>query len=463
MSARSEPWATRELGIALRHVRGHGGAGAAVLPADLTIATLLEVGLRRNPKRAHLLVSTVLGKHLPTDPRAVLEAGDRLGDLVREVLGGADALVLGFAETATGLGHIVAARLDARCYLHSTRRDVPEAETLTSFEEGHSHATTHLLQPAPASVFQGDLPLVMVDDEISTGRTALDALRALHAFAPRAHYVLASLVDMRSEADHESFRAVETELGVRIDTVCLVSGRTHLPEGIRERVMALPDHTLNPVAERRGTVTRVELSWPAAVPEGGRHGFRDVDAGAFDAAVVLAAADLRDHLGAVAPGRPAIVIGHEELMYLPLRLADELRESGIPTRFQTTTRSPAYVLDEPGYPLRRGFGFAAPEFDPAARRYLYNARWSDGPEFGADPTHVENPVLVVVLDAPADTAELRAEGGLIDVLTAAGEDVVLAVVPCADPRVLHADRDGVRLVPVGDAGMSAPENPVEPR
>ena len=42
-------------------------------------------------------------------------------------------------------------------------------------------------------------PLVLVDDELTTGRTALNTIAALHAAAPRDRYVLATLVDLRED------------------------------------------------------------------------------------------------------------------------------------------------------------------------------------------------------------------------------------------------------------------------
>ncbi|MFI1463903.1 phosphoribosyltransferase [Nocardia carnea] len=441
-------WATRTLGIELLHREcfRHSDRPDA-LPARPVITDLLQPGLRKNPRRAHLLVSTVLGKHLPTDPLVVRDAADRLGDLVRGVLGEQDAVALGFAETATGLGHCVATRIDAACYLHSTRRAVPGARTLTGFEEGHSHATSHLLQPMPGDVFTAGLPLVLVDDEISTGNTALDAIAALHEFAPRTHYVLAALVDMRTEADRARFARVAADLGARIDTVCLATGSAVLPDGLVGAVLDLPEAELNPVAAARGSSTRLDLPWPQDVPDGGRHGFLRADCPAFEQAGAAAAKMLRDQLITEYPDRPVVVLAHEELMYLPLCLAVTLADSGIPVRYQTTTRSPAYVLDEPGYPLRRGFRFQAPEPGEEQPRFLYNACWPDTPAAGADP------VLVFVVDTPGDSAQLYAPGGLVDVLTAAGSDVLVAVVPGADPVALEAAR--TRATGAPDSAASA--------
>src|SRR5688500_13668543 len=84
------------LGVRVRHVAGED------------VGELLGLALRRNPRRAQLRVSRVLGKHVPTDPRLVRGAGLRLGGLVGEVVAGPNPLVLGYAETATALGHCVA-------------------------------------------------------------------------------------------------------------------------------------------------------------------------------------------------------------------------------------------------------------------------------------------------------------------------------------------------------------------
>ncbi|MGK5728534.1 phosphoribosyltransferase domain-containing protein, partial [Streptomyces sp. URMC 124] len=220
----SGEWVAERLGVALE--------------GDARLAELLGLALRRNPKRAHLLVSNVLGKHVPARPAEVYEAGAGLGRRVRVLLGeeeAARAVVLGYAETATGLGHAVADGLGLAPYLHSTRRAVAGVAPVGGFEEEHSHATSHLLLPEDPRLLEGDGPLVLVDDEFSTGRTVLNTIAALHARFPRARYVVVALVDMRSEEDRAGLEAFAEGLGARVDLIALASGTVGLPEGVLER------------------------------------------------------------------------------------------------------------------------------------------------------------------------------------------------------------------------------------
>ncbi|MDT4912427.1 MAG: hypothetical protein QOC66_1555, partial [Pseudonocardiales bacterium] len=252
------------------------------LEGDPALHDLLGLALRRNPRRAHLLVSTVLGKHLPADPRTVHGTGAELGRLVGKVLDGRSALVLGFAETATGLGHCVAEALGAD-YLHSTRRSVPGIAAPGGFEEEHSHATSHHLLPEDPALLGRAEVLVLVDDELSTGRTARNTITELHMSAPRGHYVVATLVDLRRDDDRTAMARFAAELGVRVDVVSLAAGTVSWPAGFPAAVAALVDRTPGPLpaaTEPRARVVRHVGAWPPGVREGGRHGFTTADVGA---------------------------------------------------------------------------------------------------------------------------------------------------------------------------------------
>ncbi|MEU1025050.1 phosphoribosyltransferase domain-containing protein, partial [Streptomyces sp. NPDC005904] len=246
------------------------------LDGDEALPGLLGLALRRNPKRAHLLVSNVLGKHVPQHPSVVYAAGHDLGVRVRALLGDDEAgraVVLGYAETATGLGHAVADGLALAPYLHSTRRPVEGVARAGGFEEAHSHATSHLLLPEDPRLLAGDGPLVLVDDEFSTGNTVLNTIRDLHGSFPRERYVIVALVDMRSPDDQGRLAAFADEIGARVDLVALASGTVRLPDDVLEKGRRLvAEHETDPAPppprEERGTVSRVELDWPAGVPDG---------------------------------------------------------------------------------------------------------------------------------------------------------------------------------------------------
>ncbi|MFC6881200.1 MULTISPECIES: phosphoribosyltransferase family protein [Actinomadura] len=441
-------WVAERLGVRLADGGGHAGAG---------LADLVGLAVRRNPRRAHLLVSAVLGKHVPTDPRLVYGSGLLLGVLVRERLTGErpgvpadaltdalrgtrtgaaaalrdaagepraplDAVVVGYAETATSLGHSVADALGGAYYLHSTRRPVPGFATYGGFEEEHSHATSHLLLPADPGELDRDVPLVLVDDELSTGRTVLNTIRALHAVRPRAHYVIAALVDLRADGDRARTRALGEELGVRVDTVALAQGNVELPDDILEAGQALVAEVLAGEQEQpllpQERVTRVDLEWPEGLPDGGRHGFLPAHREHLEKALPAMAGLLVPH---ITRGR-ALVLGFEELMYAPLRLAEALADAlpDVDVRYSTTTRSPVLAVDDPGYAIRTRLAFPAHD-DPAdgpGERYAYNV----AP--GTDPGRAFD-TIVLVVDGAGDTPALA--HGLLARLSALAPVVVAAV------------------------------------
>ncbi|MFE9770538.1 phosphoribosyltransferase [Streptomyces sp. NPDC005931] len=401
------------------------------LTGDDRLTELLGLALRRNPKRAHLLVSNVLGKHVPQSPSVVYGHGVALGRRVRELLGeeAHGAVVLGYAETATGLGHAVADGLGVAPYLHSTRRPVPGVAAAGGFEESHSHATSHLLLPENPRLLAGDGPLVLVDDEFSTGNTVLNTVRDLHGRYPRRRYVVVALVDMRSPADAGRLEAFAGEIGARVDLVATGSGTVRLPGNVLEkgRELVARQEAAGPGPEvpagPPGVITRVELGWPEGLPDGGRHGFTPAHRARLEGTLPAMAARLAGALPADA--RRVLVLGFEELMYAPLRLAHALEEraTGTEVRYSTTTRSPVLAVDDPGYAIRTRLVFPAHD-DPAdgpGERYAYNVAGA-----GFD-------TVVAVVDSVADTPELHAPDGLLARLAAHTPQVLLAVVPSYVP------------------------------
>ncbi|MBE7160818.1 MAG: phosphoribosyltransferase family protein [Williamsia herbipolensis] len=384
-----------------------------------TVDDLVRPGLRRNPRRAHLWVSTVLGKHIPVAPSRVVGAAEALADHVVATthIDVGTPTVFGFAETATGLGHCVARRLHAPVYLQSTRRAVPAVPTTARFVEGHSHATDHLVQPTSRGLLPADRPCVLVDDEISTGATAIAAIAALQPTVRASSWVVAALVDLRGDDDRARCDALARRSGVRVEFVALATGSAVIPPDLVDRVAALPDPPSPDVGSSEGTVTRLRTAWPADVPDSGRHGTLEREAAELDEAICRIADAVVSPIDA---DRPVLVLGHEEFMYLPLRVGAALEDRGWSVTSQTTTRSPAFVADRAGYPLRHGFAFTAPEPDSArgrhGTRHLYNA--------AADDPRTQR---VLIVDPPSDTAALVAPGGVVEALTADGRDLLLVV------------------------------------
>ncbi|NAZ84149.1 hypothetical protein GTR02_20285, partial [Kineococcus sp. R8] len=464
-------WVGERLGVDLTGPPGVDG---------LDVHDLLGLALRRNPRRAHLLVSRVLGKHVPTDPRLVRAAALRLGarvgaalgvpdgpgpglerwraalagdaDAAADVLAASvrpparpDALVLGYAETATGLGQGVADALGGTC-LHSTRRAVPAVRGYAGFEEEHSHATGHQLLPTDPAVLRAladpAAPLVLVDDELSTGRTVANTLEVLHARTPRRHYVVAGLLDARGPADRARLAALATRLGARIDVVSLVEGAVGLPDGVLAAgtalVTAAPPAPVPAPRPVPADVVHVRPPWPAGVPLTARHG----TSASARAALAAALPGLVAEVGAaVGPGAGAVlVLGSEELLHVPLLLAVGLAGGSTggltgtgprEVRSSSTTRSPVLAVDDPGYAVRSTVAFRShdPALDGPGPRYAHNVHRPGAPW----------EVCVLVVDEASDPAALAAPDGVLAALRPAADRLLLVTLPADAPAGVHTD------------------------
>ncbi len=370
-------------------------------PYRLGLDALVGLALRDNPKRAQLVVSRVLGKHLPVEPAVALRAGRQLADLVAgELDTSAAPLVLGYCETATGLGHVVAEALGEQTggahYVHTTRRPDPGVPPTAGFDEEHSHAVAHILQLRdPTVLADPDRTVVLVDDELTTGTTALNTVAALHAHRPHwrrlpERYVVATLLDLRTAPTRAAFAERAGGLGVQVDVVALLSGSLELPPDIARRALALRTTLAElPAAPAPGGEGRIQVlagGWPGGTPAGGRTG---VDTGALDEPLAALAARVAGRLS----GGPVLVLGTEELMWLPLRLADLLPGDVV---YHSTTRSPVLPADLAGYAVRRALLFPAPD-EPHRVSRLHGL---------PDTPYAD---VVVVVDTDADAARPLAD------------------------------------------------------
>ncbi|QDH33806.1 phosphoribosyltransferase domain-containing protein [Porphyrobacter sp. YT40] len=282
------------------------------------VADLCQFAARANPKRGFLIVSTVLGRHLPTPPEALRAAADALAAQLPERLP-EPVLFCGMAETATGLAQAVWAAWRARhpkagsAYVQSSRQTVEGARVLCRFEEDHSHAASHMVQVSAEiePMLAAARSLVIVDDECSTGATFVEAAEALVAVLPRIERVAcASLTDW-------SAGGFLARMPRPASTHSLIAGTLEWTPGEGQAAA-----TLAPTANRHGTApasgmrSRTGLLAPEAATR----------------APVTAA-----------PGERVLVLGDGEHAYEALRIAEEIAAQGGVPALQSITRTPAML------------------------------------------------------------------------------------------------------------------------
>ena len=311
----------------------------------------LKIALRdcKTAARPYVIINPLLAKHLPTAPGQALEYFSLLGEKVAKTCGQERVLVIGFAETATAVGAMVAASIENAVYVHTTRENLPSGKLVAEFMEEHSHAKNQALylNEEFSDLSRYDR-IIFVEDEITTGKTILNVLRSINW---EGEITVSALV----------FNGLDENVfsGYNAAFVCL---------------------------ERIGCIERVEL-YGLSDPRSGVS-IKKYNDECLSIAEKIAGLLKEDDIRA----KDVLVAGTEEFMYPALCLGRELEKTAKNVKSQSTTRSPLLPQAEDHYPLRTRRRFAS-AYDSTRESFLYNLRKYD--------------TVIVLTDSPdSDCGEL---------------------------------------------------------
>lgn len=321
----------------------HHQLEAGVLSLEMTaqhLPDLYRIAERQNPKRAFLFVSTVLGRHIPVTPQRHNAALEALCQALLPKMAEGGFFVMGFAETATGLGLGVFRGLSRSLpgtvgtYLPTTRFPVSGHDVWFSLLEAHSHAVDHtVMRPQKGKVPQGPgTTLVLVDDETTTGATFENlALGLANQGLTFDRILLATLNDW--SAGVAATRLGATFPGADCVSVSLLQGRWQWQADPDATKSTLPEQLAPECPEWQSTA---EPAW--GVPRLGQ----------ASGPTRNPAASILDWMRSYAIPMPGVsdkmlVIGTGEHAWQPFLVAETLARHDMDVSFITTTRSPVRI------------------------------------------------------------------------------------------------------------------------
>lgn len=288
---------------------------------EWTLNQLLSFAERINPKRAFLFVSKVLGKHIPVAPSLMQKSYHDLAALVPKDLP-YPISVIGMAETAVGLGAGVYRELKKEfdhqaIFSTTTRHPIESLPTLGLFLEEHSHAQDQFIlsshDPVRHQHLLNSKTLILVDDEISTGKTFRNLILSLKksGLAQIERIILVTLVNWSEQ------HLVTDDLGIPVEVVSLLQGHWQWQSNQKSIDIQMPD-----VSSTNQQSQRI-----IAPNDWGREPtFLDCT--------------IWQPLNFVKPNEKVLVLGSGEFAWIPFLMAEQLEQQGIDVYFSSTTRSP---------------------------------------------------------------------------------------------------------------------------
>ncbi|MFT7211397.1 MAG: hypothetical protein ACI9XK_001640 [Granulosicoccus sp.] len=319
---------------------------------------IFRIAERINPKRAFLFVSTILGRHIPVDPVEHRAALSKMAEGVSAHLLKGPVFVMGFAETAVGVGAGVFDSLRLANpehdmgYLTTTRFSATGSQDWFTIEESHSHAVDHVILVPQSGVMRHgpDATLVLVDDETTTGKTFSELASGLCAKSLQfGRVVLVTLTDWSDGCAEEAVSGIFE--GADVCSVSLQKGSWTWTPKLNRAPAVLP-----------GAIEAYLPPWMPDVEQVFAAPRVGIDSSVERQTGEGILADL-EGLGLRTPGPEdkVLVVGAGEHVWQPMLAAEALCERGVYTRFITTTRSPILqgktIRHKVSFPDHYGHGF----------------------------------------------------------------------------------------------------------
>ncbi|MCK5726896.1 MAG: phosphoribosyltransferase domain-containing protein [Thiotrichaceae bacterium] len=192
-------------------------------PSDFKLDNLTSYAARQNPKRGFLFVSKLLAKYWPSKPTEMQEMYQYLASVLASSVQGKSVFV-GMAEAAAGLGQGVYEAYLAlerenteHLFIHTSRYLLAETQAL-DFQEQHSHAAQFYLyvppEPQLQNIFVNAQSLVLIDDELTTGRTFVNLIKAYQKVNSNLESII--IVSILNFVDLERQQEIQQQLGRKV-------------------------------------------------------------------------------------------------------------------------------------------------------------------------------------------------------------------------------------------------------
>ena len=341
---------------------------------NLNLDDLIIMGKRiNNPKRNFLFISKVLGKHIEVKPSICKEIGLKLARLIfdkeeKNYRNNEKISVIGFAETATGLGMAVASYIKNCYYITTTRECITEIKSILKFEEEHSHATTHKCFPLDKDKLLNSEKIILVDDEITTGKSMINIIKELKKVTNAKKFIILSILDWRNEDHRKVYDDLVNKENINVEVLSLISGDIKVNDSTiyidtnDEVINDTTDVVNYNVLDRIDLKTSYEKEVESYLLHTGRFGveFNEIQE------LESKCKDIANRLqGLIRCNEKILVLGHGENIYIPCRIASYIKGQ---VYFKSTTRSPIYCENSDYYPIKEKHIF----YHKGVKYYFYN-------------------------------------------------------------------------------------------